>query len=126
MVGRKVALKIDDETVAGIRTKGVSINRNPIDITSDDDDGWRKLLEEPGEKQVDLTVSGVTKDDVLKKASLTGETLHDLELAYPDGSKIEGDFFLASFSETGEYNDAVTFDASLQSSGVVEYTPASS
>lgn len=124
-VGRKVLLKVDDSLVAGVRTKGVSINRNPIDVTSDDDDGWRKLLEEPGEKQVDLSVSGVTKVDTLKQAALTGETLHDVELSYPDGSKIKGDFYLATYSETGPYNDASTFDASLQSSGPIDYTPAS-
>ena len=35
-----------------------------------------------------------------------------------------GDFFLNSLEETGPYNEAVTFTASLQSSGVFTYTPA--
>jgi len=35
---------------------------------------------------------------------------------------LAGDFFLTSFEETGTYNEAVTFSASLQSSGDWTYT----
>jgi TP901-1 family phage major tail protein len=123
--GRKLLVKKDDTLLAGVRTKGVAINREPIDITNDDDDGWRALLAEPGEKQVDINVGGVTKDEVLRAAAVNGEVLEDLTIEYPDGSKLEGDFFLNSFNETGEYNDAITFEATFQSSGPIDYTPAS-
>ena len=37
---------------------------------------------------------------------------------------MQGTFYLASYSETGTYNEATVFEAELQSSGVVTYTPA--
>ena len=36
---------------------------------------------------------------------------------------VRGDFYLATYSETNPYKDAVTFEASLQSTGPVAYTP---
>lgn len=35
------------DLLAGVREKGVELNGEPIDITSDDDDGWRTLLTIP-------------------------------------------------------------------------------
>ncbi len=126
-VGRKILLKRDGAVLAGVRTKSVAINREAIDITNDDDIGFRNLLAEPGERQVDLTVSGITVNSILRDASFEDPAvLEDLSLEYTDGSKIEGDFFLASYSENAEYNDAVSFDATLNSAGVIAYTEATS
>jgi TP901-1 family phage major tail protein len=126
-VGRKILLKRDGAVLAGVRTKSVAINREAIDITNDDDIGFRNLLAEPGERQVDLTVSGITVNSILRDASFEDPAvLEDLSLEYPDGSKIEGDFFLASYTENAEYNDAVSFDATLNSAGVIAYTEATS
>jgi predicted secreted protein len=50
--------------------------------------------------------------------------LTDITIEYPDGAVIDGDFYLVSVEEAGEYQDAVTFSASLQSSGEYTYTPA--
>ena len=126
-VGRKILLKRDGTVLAGVRTKSVAINREAIDITNDDDIGFRNLLAEPGERQVDLTVSGITVNSILRDASFEDPAvLEDLSLEYPDGSKIEGDFFLASYTENAEYNDAVSFDATLNSAGVIAYTEATS
>ena len=49
--------------------------------------------------------------------------LTDITIEYPDGATLAGDFYLASVEETGAYNEAVTFSASLQSSGQWTYTP---
>lgn len=124
--GRDLLIKRNNTVIAGVRTKGVAINREPVDITNDDDDGWRAVLAQPGEKQIDLTVGGVTKDDVLRAVAFTEPGIfEDMTLEYPDGSVIAGDFFLANYNESGEYNDAITFEATLQSSGVFTYTPPS-
>lgn len=124
--GRKLLIKRDGVVLAGVRTKAVNINREPVDITNDDDDGWRGLLAEPGEKQIDLTVGGVTKDDTLRAVAFTDPAIfEDMTLEYPDGSSIEGDFYISAYNESGDYNDAITFEATFQSSGIITYTPAS-
>jgi TP901-1 family phage major tail protein len=123
-VGRKVILKISGAPVAGVREKSVAINGEAIDVSADDSSGWRELLADPSEQQVDISVSGVAKANVLKVAAFaSGARIKALTLEYPDGGIIIGDFYLATYSETNPYKDAVTFEASLQSSGPVTYTP---
>ena len=50
------------QAIAGAKEKDLTLNGAPIDISSDDDIGWRTLLSVPGQKQVDIKISGVTKD----------------------------------------------------------------
>jgi len=128
-IGRDLLIQIDTgggyTTIAAVRTKSVSINNEPVDITSDDSDAWRTLLAEPGSRSMDMSISGLTTDEVLMDIITTGTSsyaLSDYKIVYPDTSVHTGDFFLASLSRTGEYNGAVTFEASLQSSGEVVYT----
>lgn len=124
-VGRNLTIKKGTILIAAVRTKGVAINNEPIDITNDDDLGWRTLLEEVGQKQVDLTVGGVVMDDTLRNASINGVLLESYTITFHDGGVMTGDFFLQGYNENGEYNGAVTFDATLQSSGEVTYVAAS-
>lgn len=123
--GRSFLIKRGAVTVAGVQTKGVAFAGEPIDITSDDDLGYRTLLGDVGTQSIDLSVEGVTKDSTLRVAAITGGSLMltDVTLVYTDGGILAGDFFLTSFEETGTYNEAVTFSASLQSSGDWTYTP---
>lgn len=110
--------------IGGVREKGVELGGEPIDITSDDDAGWRTLLALPSQNEVNISLSGVTKDDTLKTAWFSGDRTEECSIEFADGSIITGTFFLATYNETGTYNEAVTFEATIQSSGVVTYTPA--
>jgi predicted secreted protein len=121
-VGRALTIERGGTLLAAIRTKSVSVNREPIDITNDDDDGWRTLLTEAGERAVNISCSGIETDGVLRAASLGTDVLEDITINFPNGDTLAGDFFLASYSETGTYNDAITFDAELQSSGEPIFT----
>lgn len=108
--------------IASVRSKSVTINNEPIDVTTDDSDAWRTLLAEPGSRSIDITVSGVTDDDTLMTAIMAGTSsvaLHDIQVDYNGAFTLTGDFYLNSLTYTGEYTDAVTFEASLQSSGEV-------
>lgn len=124
--GRELLIKKGVSVIAGVRTKTVTINGEPIDITSDDDSGFRTLLGDAGTRSIDLSVEGVTKDAVLRAivAGSSSQLLTDISVEYPNGDTIEGDFYLVNIEESGEYQDALTFSASLQSSGPFVYTPA--
>lgn len=122
--GRKVTLTWDGEAIAGCREKAIALNGEPVDVSDDSSAGWRTLLAEPGEKAVDLSLSGVTKSAVLRTAWFAGETQETVVVTYPTGGgSFTGTFHLASYQETGAYNDAVTFDCELQSTGAVVFTP---
>lgn len=121
--GRDLLVKKGATVLAGIRTKGVSINGEPIDVTSDDDDGYRTLLADAGTYSIDLSIEGITKDDTLLTIIAAGGSLMltDITVDYPNGKTLAGNFFLTSLEETGTYNEAVTFSGSLQSSGTWTY-----
>lgn len=125
-VGRNLLLKTGSTVIAGLRTKGISVNGEPIDVTTDDDAGYRTLLAEAGQMALDISLDGITKDNELRQAinADTTLTLAGASIEYPNGDTITGTFLLVSLEESGAYNDAITFTGSLQSSGQWTYTAA--
>lgn len=68
--GRLVLIKVESApssgtflTVGGLRTKSVKINNEMVDVTTDDSDGARKLLEGAGVNSLEVAGSGVVNDD---------------------------------------------------------------
>ena len=122
--GRALTIDYDTTTLVGVRTKGYTITNDYVDVTTDDDDGWRTLLADPGLRSMEVTVGGVSSDQVLiaeiTKASITGETL-TVQLPTTTGT-LAGLFMISSFEQTGEHDGAVEFTAAFMSSGVVTYT----
>ena len=109
------------DDIPGVREKSVSVSGEPIDITSDENSGWRTLLDDPAQNEVNISLSGVTKSDRLKTDFFNGERTQAVRLVYPDGGVISGDFRMANYEETGAYNDAVTFSCELQSTGAITF-----
>ena len=124
-VGRAINFTWGGSAILGLREKGIAMNGEPIDVTSDEDSGKRKLLTASAQDEVNVSLSGVTKDRRLMTDWFAGNRTKAGVLTYSDGSQISGDFFLASYTDTGPYNDAVTFEAELQSTGTITFTPGS-
>lgn len=123
-VGRKLTVKWNAIALKGVREKSVKMNGEAINVTDGDDSGWQQLLADPAENSLSITVSGVTKDHVLKADFLAGTRTRALEVAWvTDGTKISANFFLQSYSESGPYKDAITFEAEFVSAGAITYTP---
>lgn len=122
--GRALTIDWDAVTLVGVRTKGYTITNDMVDVTTDDDEGWRTLLADPGLRSMEVTVGGISSDQVLlasiMAASITGETL-TVQLPTTTGT-LAGLFFISSFEQNGEHDGAVEFSASFMSSGEVTYT----
>lgn len=124
--GRDIILNWNGAEIAGSREKKISINSEALDTTDDDSLGWRQLLETSGQQQIDLGISGLTKSQVLKNDffGISGATkIRPVTITYLDGGILSGNFRLNSYAETGKYNDLVAFEATIQSTGVVTFTP---
>lgn len=129
--GRDLRIKRGATTIAVVNTKTININNNPVDVTGDSDEGFVTLLGRPGTRQITCDVSGFTDDDVLRDSAVTGSSLlaeHTIEWLSADGTgtvvySITGDFYLATFSETGASDGGLEFSASLQSSGAWTKSP---
>ena len=122
--GRALQIKWDAVTLVGVRTKGYTVTNDYVDVTTDDDNGWRTLLATPGLRSVEVTVGGISSDQVLIaemfKANITGEPLV-VELPTTTGT-LAGTFLCSSFEQSGEHDGAVEFSATFMSNGVVTYT----
>jgi predicted secreted protein len=122
--GRKVALTIGGVGSIPIMSKGLSVNNEMIDVTSDTSDGWATALAEPGQKNIELSFSGVVENlDLMYSVVTNVSQIYACTATYPDGSVVAGDFSFGSFSDTGETSDKYTFEAGMASSGEVTFTP---
>ena len=128
---RDLLVEKNDITLLGINSKSISIAKEPIDITTDENNGYRTLLAKAGTKSLDISFSGVTKDALLRELIMTEQSqlLTDISIQYPPiggqaaGDTITGDFYFNGFTENGGGSDgAVEFDGTLQSSGPWVYT----
>lgn len=118
ILGRKVTISVGGDVVATARTTSMTVNNEAVNITSAGDDGIRRLMDEPGEKSIEVTLDGLYTDASLYDLAQGSSLLTEVVLTY-EGYTLTGDFFLASYNEGQPYNEAVTFSATLQSSGAV-------
>lgn len=108
------------------RSKTLTIGSESIDITQDCDGAFRKLMDEPASRFLDMSVEGVlTQDDWLLQALDTSSNvfLNQYTLVIRGIGEITGDFFISNFELGAPYNEAVTFSATVQSSGEWIFTP---
>lgn len=130
---RDLLILKNSTAIAGVNAKSINFAGSPIDVTTDEDGGYRVLLDASGLETLDISGSGVEKDAVLRDLALTAGTvklLTDITIEFPTvgtettGASISGDFFLTSYTSNGGSSDgAIEFDFALQSSGQWTYTP---
>jgi predicted secreted protein len=129
LVGRRVTFTPTGSGVAvtGMRTKTITINNEPIDITSDDDSGWQTFLDnDPAQRGIEMSVEGITKDAALINLAVTGGSglISEYELEFEGLGTFTGDFHIGSLELGAPYNEAVTFSCTIRSSGEPTWTPA--
>lgn len=132
---RDLIISKNSTRLAGINSKSIAVAKEPIDVTTDEDNGYRLLLDVAGTKTLDISFSGVTKDTVMRGIVMVegGQLLTDIEIEFPitgaqvtTGDKITGNFFFNGWTENGGGSDgAIEFDGTLQSSGEWTYTVGS-
>jgi TP901-1 family phage major tail protein len=133
--GRDVLIRIGDGasperfvTVAGIRTRTLTLSNGLVDATSSDSPGaWRELLAGAGTRRLEVSGAGVFKDaasdELLRAASFAGEAVR-LQLVIPDFGMIAGAFVVAELSWGGEHDGEATMAVRLSSAGELEFGAA--
>ncbi len=110
------------QTVAGLRTTQLSVNGDPVNVTSKDSGGWRELLSGAGVRSVSASGAGIFTGSVaevrIKNNALAG-TIDDYELAFESGEKLRGRFLVTRLDYAGDYNGERSYAMSLESSGPV-------
>lgn len=130
--GRDILFYVGDGTSGAkicARSKTLTIGSESIDITQDCDGAFRRLMDEPASRFLDMAVEGVlTQDDWLLQALGTTSNvfLNKYTMVISDVGSITGDFFISNYELGAPHDDAVTFSATVQSSGEWVFTPESS
>lgn len=125
--GRQFTFDWDDTTLAGVRTRGLTVTNDYVDVTTDDDEGWRTLLADPGLRSLEITIGGVTKDEILlaeiMAANVEAKALTaNLPTSLTTPGTVDGDFLISSFEQTGDHDGEVEFSVTFMSTGVITYT----
>ena len=127
--GRDVVVAIGGTAVAGARVGAITVNGTPIDISDKDDAANMTMLADQfSDETMEITLSGLEDGTVLRDIafSTTASDRHISNLTFefggtPDDS-ISGDFIMTSFTITGDYREATTFDATFVRNGAHTYT----
>lgn len=128
---RDLLIKKGATRIAGITSKDVAIGKEAIDVTTDEDNGYRTLLDVAGTKTLDMNISGIFNDDGLLNiaADEVSQLLTDITIEFPPigsqttGASFSGDFWLNGTAINGGGPDgAIEFSGTLQSSGEWTFT----
>lgn len=127
---RDFLVKKGGTTLASITSKSITVDQQPIEVTSDDDAGVQTFLSNVyATKSMQISAEGYTDDDVLSDLAFNGTDtanhITDLTLERPNGDVISGTFILTNYVETGGGSDgSVTFTATFVRNGAHTFTPA--
>ncbi len=132
--GRDMLLKLDQTgsgsfvTVAGLRTRSLSLNAAAIDVTDAESAGrWRELLAGGGIKRAAVAGSGIFKDqasDAEIRSLFFAGTIRNWQLLLPDFGTIEGPFQIVALEFSGSHDGEVTFELALESAGALGFSAA--
>jgi TP901-1 family phage major tail protein len=114
-------------TVGGLRSTGISMNDEAVDVTTKDSSGVRELLANGGIQTCSVSGSGVFTDaasETTLKNAFGGANFANFEIVIPDFGTYKGKFMVASLEYTGEHNGEATYSVSLENSGAFAFTAA--
>ncbi|CAN1509580.1 COG5437 Predicted secreted protein [Rhabdaerophilaceae bacterium] len=128
--GKDILLKLDNGnsayvTVAGLRTRRLSLNAETVDITHSESVGrWRELLDGAGVRRASISGSGIFKDEAsdaqVRQVFFEG-AIRNWQVVLPDFGTITGLFQITSLDYRGEHAGEMTFEVSLESAGALAF-----
>ncbi len=132
--GKDLLLKVDSDglgsysTVAGLRTRTLSLNAETIDITHQESAGqWRELLDGGGIRSARLSGSGIFKDeasDETVRGYFFNGSVRAWQVVIPDFGTATGGFQVTSLEFSGRHDGELTFDLTLESAGELVFVAA--
>ena len=129
--GKDLLLKLDFdqnsvfETVAGMRTRRIAFNAEPIDVTNADSAGrWRELLDGAGVRRAAISGAGIFKDaasDASVRELFFDGAIRSWQIVVPDFGTISGPFQVTGLEYAGEHDGEVSYELALESAGQVAF-----
>lgn len=132
--GKDMLVKIGDggspenfTTVAGLRTRTISLNAREVDATHAESNGWRELLGAAGVRQASVSGAGVFLNDAAAeqiRATFFAGAIRNFKLVIPGMGELTGPFLIANLDYAGEHDGEATISLALASAGAVAFAAA--
>ena len=111
------------KAVGGIRSKSLSFSSEGIDITNEESDEWKTMLDLAGIRSMEVSGSGVYSSydmvSYLEAQALANSLTCLMFLSPKTGRVYSGCFKLTSFEVSGDYDAESNFSISASSSGAI-------
>jgi TP901-1 family phage major tail protein len=125
--GRQFTFDWDSTTLAGVRSRSLSISNEYVDVTNDDDVAWRTLLSDPGTRSMEVTIGGIVTDEAvladIMAANVAAAVLQaDLPSSLATPGNLSGNWLISSYETSGDHDGACEFSITFMSTGAVTYT----
>lgn len=110
-------------TVGGLRNVSIDIDAGPIDVTNKDSNGQQTMLANAGVWKGTISGQGLFDNAsaalkaVIAAAGPNPSNIQG-EIVFDNGDTYAGQWAIKTLRRTGNYNDAESYDMSLDSSGV--------
>lgn len=115
-------------TLGGLRSRRMRMGREPIDVTTADSASLhRVLLSGGGVFSMSISGDGVFEDSAAQgamEAAVRAGTPMAITLTIPDYGTYTGNFVVPDNEFGGDHNAELTFSATLESAGLITFTPA--
>lgn len=132
--GKDLLLKIGDgaqpetfASIAGLRTRTLSLNAQTVDVThANSTGGWRELLSGAGVRQASVSGAGVFLNEAaaeqVRAAFFAGDII-SWQIIIPGFGDITGPFQIANLDYAGDFDGEATMSLALDSAGALTFTP---
>lgn len=112
------------KSTGGLRSKSLSFTAEGIDITNEESDEWKTMLDKAGMRSLEISGSGVynnyTVFQTLVDKFLANELTCLMFVEVKTGKLYEGCFKLTSLEISGDYDAESSYSISASSSGPVQ------
>ena len=131
--GRDLLVRISDGaggyvTLAGLRTRSLSLNAKTVDVTDADSAGrWRELLDGAGVRQMSVSGAGVFRSaaaDARMRQVFFDGAAQPFQLVAPGFGTFAGPFQVTTLEYAGAHDGEATYAVTLASAGALTFTAA--
>lgn len=113
------------QRIEGQRSMQLTVNNAAVDVSTKDTNNWRELLEGGGLSTMSISVSGIDEDAPFfnqLRTDLLNNAFAQYRIVLPNDDYFSCQFMISSLQQSGNHDDAFTYDLSIESSGIPSYT----
>lgn len=132
--GKDVLLKISDggeppqfSTIGGLRTRSLSLNARPVDVSHAESPGWRELLDGAGLREASVAGAGVflsTATAALVQSVFFAGTARAWQVILPGFGTVAGSFIITRLDYSGTHDGEAAMSLALASAGALSFQGA--